>query len=253
MERALASEVRELVLITGASSDIGLALARGLLQTSAETHVLAHSFQGGERIDALAAEFPGRVIAVQADLTSREAAAELARTILAEHGTPTALVHLPALRLKLERFTKFDWNFFERDLNIQVGSAIAMLQVLMPKMVKLPRGRVVFMLTSAVHGVPPKFSSGYTIAKYAELGLMRSLAAEYASSPVRVNAVSPSMVDTQFLSELNELAVQGAAASNPLGRNATPQDVTGAIQFLLSPAADYISGTVLPIAAGTVA
>ncbi len=248
-----ANENRELVLITGASSDLGQDLARSLLRASTEAHILAHSFQGGSRIDALASEFPGRVIALKADLTSRDDAAALARTILAEHGVPSAFVHLPALRLKLERFTKFDWDFFERDLNIQVGSAIAMLQVLMPKMVKLPRGRVVFMLTSAVHGVPPKFSSGYTIAKYAELGLMRALAAEYATSPVRVNAVSPSMVETQFLSEMNELAVQGAASSNPLGRNATPADVTGAIQFLLSPAADYISGTVLPIAAGTVA
>ena len=242
----------ELILVTGASSDIGVALLRSLLSASPNTHILAHSFRGGERLEALAAEFPGRITPVQADLSSHGASETLATHILEAHGVPTGVVHLPGLRLRYERFTKFDWRFFESDLAVQVGSAVALLGRLLPKMTKQPRGRVVFMLTSCVHGVPPKYLSQYTVVKYAQLGLMRSLAAEYAATPVRINAVSPSMVETQFLSELNDLAIQGAAASSPLGRNAKPEDVVGAIAFLLSPAADYISGITLPIAAGTV-
>lgn len=253
MEKLPVPETKpELVLVTGASSDIGVALVRSLLTASPHTHVLAHSFRGGERIEALAAEFPGLITPVQADLSSHEASEALATHVLAAHGVPTSVVHLPALRLRPERFTKFDWTLFESDLAVQVGSAVALLGRLLPKMTKQPRGRIVFMLTSCVHGVPPKYLSQYTVVKYAQLGLMRALAAEYAATPVRINAVSPSMVETQFLSELNELAVQGAAASNPLGRNAKPEDVVGAILFLLSPAADYISGITVPIAAGTV-
>lgn len=248
------SEARpELILITGASSDIGMALLRSLLASSPDAHVLAHFFRGGERLNELAVEHPGRITLMQADLSSYEASEALAKQILQDHGVPTSVVHLPALRLRPERFTKFDWGLFESDLAVQVGSAVALLRLLLPKMTKLLRGRVVFMLTSNVHGVPAKYLSQYTVVKYAQLGLMRALAAEYAATPVRINAVSPSMVETQFLAELNDLAIQGAAASHPLGRNATPEDVIGAMLFLLSPAADYISGVALPIAGGTAA
>jgi 3-oxoacyl-[acyl-carrier protein] reductase len=119
-------------------------------------------------------------------------------------------------------------------------------------MVKLPRARVLFVLSSVVHGVPPKFMSMYTVAKYAQLGLMRSLAAEYASTPVRINAISPSMVETRFLEDIADAAVQMSAAANPQGRNATTADLLGAVEFLLSPASDFVHGIDIPIAAGSV-
>ena len=240
----------DLVLITGASSDIGMALTRALLQATDAT-ILAHGFRNLTKLEALAGEFPARVIAMQADLADAAATAAFADAVAA-HGTPSALVHLPAPRVLYERFTKNKRAAFDTDMDVQVHAAVTLLQRFLPKMAKLPRARVVFMVSSNVHGVPPKFMSQYTIVKYAQLGLMRSLAAEYAATPVRINAVAPSMVETQFLTDLSEFVVQSAAAANPLGRNATPQDVIGAIQFLLSPAADYISGVSLPIAAGTV-
>jgi 3-oxoacyl-[acyl-carrier protein] reductase len=81
---------------------------------------------------------------------------------------------------------------------------------------------------------------------------MRALAAEYAATPVRINAISPSMVQTQFLGDLPQVAVEMSAAASPLGRNAAPDDLVGALTFLLSPAADYITGVDIPIAAGSV-
>jgi 3-oxoacyl-[acyl-carrier protein] reductase len=119
-------------------------------------------------------------------------------------------------------------------------------------MAKLPRARVVFVLSSVTRGLPPKFMSMYTVVKYAQLGLMKSLASEYAGTNVTVNAVSPSMIATQFLSRLPELAVQQAAAGSPRGRHATPEEVVGAIAFLLSPDAGYLSGAEIPITAGSV-
>lgn len=242
----------ELVLITGASSDIGLALSRNLLSSSADTKLITHCFRGAARLEELAAEFPGRVIIMPADLTDADAAGDLATRVLGECGVPTGVVHLPALRPAPERFTKWKWPLFEQDFTVQLRSLVTLLQTLLPRMAKLDRARVVLILSSYVHGVPPRYLAQYTVIKYAQLGLMRSLAAEYASSPVRINAVSPSMVETQFLQDLSDLTVQGAAAAHPLGRNAVPQDVIGAIQFLLSPASDYISGVALPVAGGTV-
>ena len=240
------------VLITGASSDIGAALIRSLLADSPESIVLAHSFRGNARIEALEQEFNGRIVPYTADFSSPESVLAMADSISQTYGAPHAMVHLPAMRLKYERFTKLKWPDFERDLAIQVQSAGILLQRLLPKMSKLPDARVVFVLSSVVHGMPPKFMSFYTIIKYAQLGLMRALAAEYAASSVRINAISPSMVETQFLSELPPVAVEMSAGSSFAGRNATPGDLIGALLFLLSPASGYITGVDLPIAAGSV-
>jgi 3-oxoacyl-[acyl-carrier protein] reductase len=174
----------------------------------------------------------------------------MAGQILTQFGVPSRFVHLPALRPTPDRFQKFNLERFAEDMSVQVGSAVIVLKKFLPKMAKLPGARIVFMISSYTHGMPPKFTSMYTVVKYAQLGLMRSLAAEYASTELRVNAVSPSMIETQFLQDMPQLAVEMSASSNPLGRNATPEDVLGAIEFLLSPAAGYITGIDIPIASG---
>jgi 3-oxoacyl-[acyl-carrier protein] reductase len=240
----------EPVLVTGASSDIGGALIRYLLTRPDPPLVLAHSFTSGEKLQALQAEFGDRLHLVQADFSSAESVIAMADHILATYGAPAAIVHLPALRLSYERFTRFDWSRFQTDLAIQIESIVILLKRFLPKMAKLPRARVIFMLSSVVHGVPPKFMSMYTTIKYTQFGLMRALAAEYAASPVRINALSPSMVETQFLQDIAEVAVQMSAVSNPLGRNAVPSDLIGAFELLLSPASDFIHGVTIPIAAG---
>ena len=240
----------ETMLITGASSDIGCALTRRLLNRPDPPIVLAHSFASADKLRPLQDESKGQLRLLQADFSQSSSVVAMCDQIAGEFGTPAAIVHLPALRLSYERFAKFNWDRFQSDFAVQVQSAVILLQRFLPQMAKLPRARVVFMLSSVVHGAAPKYMSMYTTIKYAQLGLMRSLAAEYASTPIRINAISPSMVETQFLNDVAEVAVQMAAKANPLGRNATPQDLLGAIELLLSPASDYIHGITIPITAG---
>ncbi len=242
----------EATLITGASSDIGCAIARSILSRPNGPIVLAHSFASREKLRLLKTEFGSRLQLLESDFSQRSSVEAMAEQIANEHGTPSEIIHLPALRLTYERFTKFNWDRFQTDMAIQVESAVILLQRFLPKMVKLPRARVLFVLSSVVHGVPPKFMSTYTIVKYMQLGLMRSLAAEYASTPVRINAISPSMVETRFLDDIADVAVQMSAAANPQGRNATTADLLGAVEFLLSPASDFVHGIDIPITAGSV-
>jgi 3-oxoacyl-[acyl-carrier protein] reductase len=242
---------RDTLLVTGASSDLGLAVIRRVLAWPEPPIVLAHANTGADRVEALrAAAAPGAVVPLQADFTDGEAVAAMAERVLEAHGPPTGFLHLPGKKLVYERFPKFDWGHFQRDLEIQVHAAVILLQRLLPAMAKLPRAKVVFVLSSVTRGVPPKFMSMYTVLKYAELGLVRALASEYAATPVTVNAVSPSMIETRFLDALPPVAVKMAAQNSPRGRNATPDDVTGAIEFLLSPASDFINGAEIPVGAG---
>ena len=180
-------------LITGASSDIGCAIVkRHLGPPGRPNRARAFVCVAGTSFARFRPEFGDRLQLLQVGLL--EAFIQSMRWPSRSRpniGTPAEIVHLPALRLIYERFTKFDWNRFETDLAIQVESAVVLLQRFLPKMAKLPRARILFVLSTVVHGVPPKFMSMYTMVKYTQLGLMRALAAEYASTSVRINAISP--------------------------------------------------------------
>jgi 3-oxoacyl-[acyl-carrier protein] reductase len=235
----------ELVFVAGASSDLGTALIRRLL-TSGDASIIAHYHKSPERIEQLGGH--GRIRAVAADFESIESVERMADEL--GDRVPDQVVYLPALKLRYERFSKFSLGHFDRDMNVQVRSAIALLKRLLPKMAELPRAKVVFVLSSVTASMPPKFMSMYTTVKHAQLGLMRALASEYASSRININAVSPTMIETRFLDEIPAIAKEMSAAAAPRGRIASTDDVVGAIQFLLSRESDFIQGIELPVTGG---
>jgi len=244
---------REQVFVTGASSDIGMALIRRLAAAPTPPRILAHCHSSAARIEKLRDELGvgDSLVPLACDFRSESAVRELADSIVGEFGCPNAVVHLPGLKLVYERFTKFDWGHFETDLGVQLRSAIFLLRRFLPAMAKMPGSRVVFMLSSVTRGTPPKFLSMYNIVKYAQLGLMRSLASEYGGT-VNINGVSAGMVETRFLENVPGIVREMSAAASPQGRNATPLEVASAIEFLLSPAAGYIHGIELPVTGGAV-
>jgi len=238
------------VLIAGASSAIGLEVLR-LLAMDGTATLLAHCNGNRAAVEELirSGGFT-HIHPLVADFTDATAVESLVTDLTTRFGTPNKIVYLPASRLRLERFAKFDLDEFDRDIRVQVRSAIVLLRRLAPAMAKLPRARIVFVLSSVTRGLPPRFMSMYTIAKHAQLGLMRALASEYAASGLTVNGVSPGMVDTPFVGAIPPLAKQSAAAAAPRGRIATPADLIGAIEFLLSDGSDYITGIEIPVSGG---
>jgi 3-oxoacyl-[acyl-carrier protein] reductase len=250
----------EVILITGASSDIGRELIRQLAATHADTAdsvtLLAHVNSGAEKLEALKLESPWLVQSleiVQADLNYEPDLLSMIESIRVGYGFPTQIVHLAAAKLELKRATQFEWKTLVADLEIQLRSIAIILQAFLPKMVKSGRRcKVVFMLSSVTVGAPAKYMTQYSVGKYAMLGYFRSLVAEYADKTICFNAVSPSMVETQFLSNIPEKYIEMAAAAHPRKRNADVSDVVPVIRFLLSSDSDYLSGANLPVTAGSV-
>ncbi len=240
----------ETVLVTGGSSDLGCALIRRLLSQSQPPRVIAHAHSGSARLHALQEEFGDGIQLLKADFSDAGSTQRMAEEITSRFGTPRKIVHLPALRLTYERLSRVSVDRLRLDMSIQVEAAMILLQHFAAKMGKQPGARMVFVLSSVTHGMPPRFLSLYTVIKYAQLGLMRAAAAEYSGTQLTVNAVAPSMIETQFLSGVSEVAVQMSAAANPSGRNAQPDDVLGAIEFLLSDGSRYMTGASLPVTAG---
>lgn len=244
---------KDILLVTGASSDIGLALIRRVASTRKDCVVLAHHHASGERIEELRKSFGcDSIFPLRADFSSADSTIEMAERILSEFGAPSQIVHLPGLKLVYERFTKFNWEHFQADLNIQVRSAVILLKRFLPAMSKSPNSKAVFVLSSVTRGVPPKYLSMYGMVKQAQMGLMRALASEYGETGLRVNAVSPGMVETRFLDNVPDIIKQMGAAASPGGRNAQPDDVVRVIEFLLSAESGNVNGIELPVTDGAV-
>jgi len=112
-------------------------------------------------------------------------------------------------------------------------------------------GRVAVILSSCVFSVSPKFLADYVTAKYALAGLTKALASEYAPKNIYFNMISPSMVQTKFLSNIYDGVIENSARSNPSGRNADANDLSGVIEFLFN-RADFITGSNIPVTGGEI-
>ncbi|MBQ8611744.1 MAG: SDR family oxidoreductase [Oscillospiraceae bacterium] len=235
------------ILIVGGTGDLGLALAQAMY--AAGDTLILQGIGDLSTAQAFAARCPGTHV-LACDLTDEAAVAAFIEQVKAI-GMPDHLVHLPALPVVNAKFKNFDEERFERDFAVQVRSALRICKAFVPVMAKAKYGRVLFVLTSYIMGVPPKNVTAYVTSKGALEAMARSLAIEYAANGVTVNCVAPSMIETGFLADTSSLIVEAAAKANPMGRNATVADVVPAMCFLLSEEARYITGATLPITGGS--
>ncbi|NRS90166.1 3-oxoacyl-[acyl-carrier protein] reductase [Flavobacterium sp. 7E] len=240
--------MNNIIFITGASSDIGEALIKNLEE---ECIIVAHYNSNNKRLLELQKETTNKIFPIQADFSSQESIIDMLDKIESEIGIPNKIIHLAAPKFENLRFRDVDWNNFQNEINVSLGSITLILNRFLPKMASQKRGKIVTVLSSVVLGVPPKALSQYTTVKYALLGLMKALASEYADKKITINCVSPSMVETQFLSKINERIVELAAEAHPLKRIANVLDVIPAILMLLSEDSAYINGVNLPITGGS--
>ncbi len=238
-----------IILIVGASSDIGLDLIKSIDE---ECLILAHYNNSDEKLLELSKRLNNKIIMLKADLSSEEDILSMLNNIEKKFGIPNKIIHLASTRVKNIRFKDATWNDFEKDINISLKSSVLILNRFLPKLAKEKRGKVVLMLSSYVLGVPPKALAHYTTIKYAMLGLLKSLASEYADKNIQINAISPSMVETKFLENINEKLVELSAYSHPLKRNAKVEDITPTIQMLISKESDYMNGVNIPITGGSI-
>ena len=192
------------------------------------------------------------LVTLKADLSKEDEINKLLDTVESDYGIPNKIVHLAAVRVENIRFKDVEWNDFEKDINVTLKSAILILNRFLPKLSKLKRGKVVLMLSSYVLGVPPKALSHYITIKYAMLGLVKSLASEYSDKNIQINGISPSMVETKFLDNINEKFIELSAYNHPLKRNAIVEDITPIIKILISNESNYINGVNIPITGGSI-
>lgn len=243
------SKVNKVLLVTGASSDIGVGFIRKNINEYQT--IIAQYRTDNEELIELATNSPERIILRKCDFSSLEETRLLADSFGVITPMPTHFLHLPSIPFASVKFPKTDWKMFKDEFSVSFRSATILSQAILPKMAKAKYGKVVYMLTSFVINKPAtKYATPYTTSKYALLGLMNCLAAEYSDKNICVNGVSPSIIETSFLEKTPQLVIELNAEASPIKRNLQVDDVLPTIEFLLSSDSDCVTGQNIPITGG---
>lgn len=239
----------KVALVTGGSRGIGKAAAEALAARGAHVVVnyVSNEAKARETVDAISAA-GGKAEMLQFDVADT-AASERAVTELAKRlGRLDILVASAGIAIDglLLRLRDED---LDRTLAVNLKGAIACARAAIKPMMKARTGRIVF-LSSVVGEMGNVGQTAYAASKAALLGAAKSLAREYASRGVTVNAVTPGFVDTDMTQALNEEQRKHMLAAVPAGRTATAQEVAAAIVYLASDEAAYVTGHALRINGG---
>ena len=227
-------------LVTGASRGIGRAIAVELARAGASVVVGYRS--GKDEADALAAEIGGR--AVRADVSN----AEDAKRLVEEAGDLDILVNNAGLTRDglLARMSDDDWRTV---IDTNLSSVFYTCRAVCRPMMKKRAGAIVNV--SSIVGVHGNWGqTNYAASKAGIIGFTKSLARELGSRNVRANVVAPGYVKTQLTEVLPEEATAAMLQNTPLGRLGEPTDVAGAVRFLCSDEASFITGEVLLVDGG---
>lgn len=236
-------------LMLGGSSEICLSFLKNH-KWHADDEILIQYYSNSAVLEQIQNEIPAKLYLLQADFSNGDSTKIFVKKLGQLSYVPTHIIHAPAVPIANARFTESGWPEAEKQLYVQCRSIMMILQGVIKKMAKYKRGKIILVLSSYCINVPPKFLSSYVMAKYALMGLGKSLAVEYANKGIHVNMISPSMMDTKFLVNVYDGIVEKSAKENPLGRNVTTEDVAGVIEYLFSDACNFVIGANVPVTGG---
>lgn len=237
----------KVALVTGGSRGIGRAIAGALHDQGARVAVLGRDLA---RAEATAAELGDRAMAVAADVGRADEAAKAVEAVEQQLGPVDILVNNAGLTRDglLARMSEADWDAV---LDANLKGAFLLMKAVTRGMMKRRWGRIIN-ITSVVGLTGNPGQANYAASKAGLIGLTKSIARELASRNVLVNAVAPGFIDTDMTRALTDQQREALQAQIPLGRLGDSEDVAGAVLFLASDLAQYITGQVLVVDGGMV-
>lgn len=241
----------KIILVTGASSDIGCEYIKSLEKDGKAITILALYNSNITAIRDLQEHCKAVTIhPYQCDLSDLDAVRMLAIQLKNQWQYVTNILHLPAGKFEYKKLKAFSPENLIREMNIQVNSFVEIAKVFLPLMAKQRFGRVVVMLSSCTLGTPPKFLSEYVTVKYALLGFMKSLAAEYGGKGISINGISPNMIHTKFIQYIDSRMVEMIEENSAMKRNVSLSEIVKVIEFFMSNDCSYITGSNVNVSGG---
>jgi 3-oxoacyl-[acyl-carrier protein] reductase len=235
-------------LVTGASQGIGRACALKLAQAGA---TLALAARGQEKLEELAREIEttgGKAAAFPLDVSDEEQIKSVFKAAIAQFGKIDILVNNAGITRDqlVMRMKRADWDSV---LHTNLTSAYLCTQQAIGSMLKQRWGRIIN-VTSIFGQMGQAGQANYAASKAGLIGLTMAIAREVGSRNITCNAVAPGFIETAMTSGLGDDFKQNAVKMIPLGRVGSPEDVAGAVAFLASDEAAYITGHELNVNGG---
>ena len=236
---------KDVALVTGASRGIGRAIAEHLCTGGFYVIGTATTDAGAQAISA-ALEENGHGMTL--DVSSPESVTELFKTLTAASKLPAVIVNNAGITKDglLARMSEDDWNVV---INTNLSSVYRMCKAAARHLMKARRGRIIN-ITSVVGETGNAGQANYAAAKAGLIGLTKSLARELASRNITVNAVAPGFIHTDMTAALPDGQKEALLSQIPLGRLGAADDIAGAVAFLASAQASYVTGQTLHVNGG---
>lgn len=243
------------IIVTGGASGIGLAIVRRFAETGARVHVWDFNEEQGKNLEK---EMQAKGFAVyfsQADVSKQKQVQKLADRM---ESSPDVLInnagisHVGALHQTSE-------GDFDRLYEVNVKGLYNCAYAVIPRMLEQQSGVIINMASVAsVVGIPDRFA--YSMTKGAVLTMTLSIATDYVKQGIRCNAISPARIHTPFVDGFLAKNYPGRekemfdtlAATQPIGRMGTPEEVASMVMFLCSDEAKFITGGNFPVDGGFV-
>jgi NAD(P)-dependent dehydrogenase (short-subunit alcohol dehydrogenase family) len=230
--------MNRVVLVTGGSRGIGLAIARRFAEAGDRVAVTYNSSPP-----------PDGVFGVKCDVTSSEDV-DAAFSAIEEHfGAPVEILVSNAGITRDTLLLRMSETAFSEVIDANLTAAYRVTKRAAQQMLRARRGRIIY-VSSVVGLLGAAGQANYAASKAGLVGLARSLARELGSRSITVNVVAPGPVATDMTAALGEDRLAEITAAVPLARMAEPDEIAGVVTFLASDDAAYITGAVIPVDGG---
>lgn len=241
----------KVAVVTGGGSGIGRAICLQLARDGAAIAVWDLNGDGANETVALIEQAGGRAIACVGDAAAEEGIAASAEKTRRELGPITILVNNAGIT-GFCPFEQISADDLDRMLAINVKGPFLVTQAIIPDMLATGWGRIVNISSSSAQTGAPMMAH-YSASKGAIVTLTKTLAREYAAKGITVNNIPPGFVDTPMLrASPVDVEAESASANSPMGRPGQPEDIAAACSYLVSEAANYVTGLTLGVNGGRV-